>query len=46
MKEEKSYPTYDYTGPYAGFKGAVKFAKEMVAGLYTLFGNLFNLYGN
>ena len=31
----KQLHSYDYTGPYAGFKGAVKFAKEMVSGLYT-----------
>ncbi|MDP4178999.1 MAG: nitrogenase molybdenum-iron protein alpha chain [Bacillota bacterium] len=27
--------SYDYTGPYAGFKGAVIFARELTAGVYT-----------
>lgn len=27
--------SYDYTGPYAGFKGAVIFARELAAGIYT-----------
>lgn len=27
--------SYDYTGPYAGFKGAVIFARELAAGVYT-----------
>ncbi|QAA33628.1 nitrogenase molybdenum-iron protein alpha chain [Clostridium manihotivorum] len=27
--------SYDYTGPYAGFKGAVVFARELAAGVYT-----------
>jgi nitrogenase molybdenum-iron protein alpha chain len=27
--------SYDYTGPYAGFKGSVVFAKELAAGVYT-----------
>ncbi|MEN6414542.1 MAG: nitrogenase molybdenum-iron protein alpha chain [Veillonellales bacterium] len=27
--------SYDYTGPYAGFRGAVVFARELAAGLYT-----------
>lgn len=31
----KQLHSYDYTGPYAGFKGSVKFAREIVAGLYT-----------
>lgn len=27
--------SYDYTGPYAGFKGALIFARELAAGVYT-----------
>jgi hypothetical protein len=27
--------SYDYTGPYAGFKGAVIFARELARGVYT-----------
>lgn len=27
--------SYDYTGPYAGFKGAVIFGRELAAGVYT-----------
>ncbi|MBC2582415.1 nitrogenase molybdenum-iron protein alpha chain [Clostridium sp. DJ247] len=27
--------SYDYTGPYAGFKGALIFAKGLAAGVYT-----------
>ncbi len=31
----KQLHSYDYSGPYAGFKGAVTFAKDIVAGLTT-----------
>lgn len=31
----KQLHSYDYTGPYAGFKGAVVFGKELVAGAFT-----------
>ncbi|MBL4931565.1 nitrogenase molybdenum-iron protein alpha chain [Clostridium paridis] len=27
--------SYDYSGPYAGFKGAVNFAKDIAMGIYT-----------
>jgi nitrogenase molybdenum-iron protein alpha chain len=27
--------SYDYSGPYAGFKGAVNFGRDLVMGLYT-----------
>ena len=27
--------SYDYSGPYAGFRGAAIFAKELVSDLYT-----------
>ncbi|HEY5525021.1 MAG TPA: nitrogenase component I subunit alpha [Clostridium sp.] len=27
--------SYDYSGPYAGFKGAVNFARDVTMGLYT-----------
>lgn len=27
--------SYDYTGPYAGFKGAIIFARELAGGIYT-----------
>lgn len=27
--------SYDYSGPYAGFKGAIKFAKDVTMGVYT-----------
>lgn len=27
--------SYDYTGPYAGFKGSVIFARELARGIYT-----------
>jgi nitrogenase molybdenum-iron protein alpha chain len=27
--------SYDYSGPYAGFKGAMKFGHDVVMGLYT-----------
>ena len=27
--------SYDYSGPYAGFKGAVNFARDITMGLYT-----------
>lgn len=27
--------SYDYTGPYSGFKGAVIFGRELAAGVYT-----------
>jgi nitrogenase molybdenum-iron protein alpha chain len=27
--------SYDYSGPYAGFKGAVNFARDMTMGIYT-----------
>lgn len=27
--------SYDYSGPYAGFKGAVNFGHDMVMALYT-----------
>lgn len=31
----KQLHSYDYTGPYAGFKGAVIFAREVAGGVYT-----------
>ncbi|ADL52529.1 nitrogenase molybdenum-iron protein alpha chain [Clostridium cellulovorans] len=31
----KQLHSYDYTGPYAGFKGALNFARELSAGVYT-----------
>jgi len=31
----KQLHSYDYSGPYAGFKGAVIFAKDVLAGVYT-----------
>lgn len=31
----KQLHSYDYTGPYAGFKGAVIFARELTAGVHT-----------
>lgn len=31
----KQLHSYDYDGPYAGFKGAVKFGKELSQGVYT-----------
>lgn len=31
----KQLHSYDYSGPYAGFKGAVIFAKDLLAGVYT-----------
>ncbi|MDR2420759.1 MAG: nitrogenase component I subunit alpha [Oscillospiraceae bacterium] len=27
--------SYDYSGPYAGFRGAIKFASDLTMGLYT-----------
>ena len=27
--------SYDYSGPYAGFRGAVKFARDITMGIYT-----------
>ena len=27
--------SYDYSGPYAGFKGAVNFGRDVTMGLYT-----------
>ena len=27
--------SYDYSGPYAGFKGAVNFARDIIMGIYT-----------
>lgn len=31
----KQLHSYDYQGPYAGFKGAVVFAREVASGVYT-----------
>lgn len=31
----KQIHSYDYGGPYAGFKGAVNFARDVVAGIFT-----------
>lgn len=31
----KQLHSYDYSGPYAGFKGAVVFAREVASGVYT-----------
>ncbi|GAB6098738.1 nitrogenase molybdenum-iron protein alpha chain [Halanaerocella petrolearia] len=31
----KQLHSYDYSGPYAGFKGAINFAKDIVAGMNT-----------
>ncbi|MDS1029299.1 nitrogenase molybdenum-iron protein alpha chain [Bacillota bacterium LX-D] len=31
----KQLHSYDYGGPYAGFKGAVNFANDIIAGMYT-----------
>lgn len=31
----KQLHSYDYSGPYAGFKGAVIFARDLLAGVYT-----------
>ncbi|MFP4697867.1 MAG: nitrogenase molybdenum-iron protein alpha chain [Eubacteriales bacterium] len=31
----KQMHSYDYSGPYAGYKGAVNFAKDVAAGIYT-----------
>ena len=31
----KQMHSYDYSGPYAGFKGAVNFAKDVAAGIHT-----------
>jgi len=31
----KQLHSYDYSGPYAGFKGAVIFGRDVVAGIYT-----------
>lgn len=31
----KQLHSYDYTGPYAGFKGALIFARELAAGVHT-----------
>jgi nitrogenase molybdenum-iron protein alpha chain len=31
----KQLHSYDYSGPYAGFKGAVNFARDIAMGIYT-----------
>jgi len=31
----KQLHSYDYSGPYAGFKGAVNFARDVAAGIFT-----------
>ncbi|MFZ5965696.1 MAG: nitrogenase molybdenum-iron protein alpha chain [Bacillota bacterium] len=31
----KQMHSYDYSGPYAGFKGAVNFARDVAAGIFT-----------
>ena len=31
----KQMHSYDYAGPYAGFKGAVNFARDVAAGIFT-----------
>ena len=31
----KQLHSYDYSGPYAGFRGAVVFAKDLTSGVYT-----------
>lgn len=31
----KQLHSYDYGGPYAGFRGAVNFANDIIAGMYT-----------
>jgi len=31
----KQLHSYDYSGPYAGFKGAVNFARDITMGIYT-----------
>jgi len=31
----KQLHSYDYGGPYAGYKGAVNFARDIIAGMYT-----------
>jgi len=31
----KQLHSYDYQGPYAGFKGAIVFARELASGVYT-----------
>jgi nitrogenase molybdenum-iron protein alpha chain len=31
----KQLHSYDYAGPYAGFKGAVNFARDVAAGIFT-----------
>ncbi|MDP4091293.1 MAG: nitrogenase molybdenum-iron protein alpha chain [Bacillota bacterium] len=31
----KQLHSYDYSGPYAGFKGAMIFARDLLAGVYT-----------
>jgi nitrogenase molybdenum-iron protein alpha chain len=31
----KQLHSYDYSGPYAGFNGAINFARDITMGLYT-----------